>query len=158
MKVFLDERCLSSRDFKSLVLAWNAIVDASRKQLTGVLVFIDRNFVNRGDIKRSVSGLPVDIRKICIPLLYSAEYCADWRPGISNGRACAVAGEPAPIDECGVCEAYEHRHSQDSVAVFGSAESSYSESDEIHVHGKQHQLNGHQQHDQVLAVQKNSND
>jgi hypothetical protein len=30
------------------------------------------------------------------------------------------------------------------------------EGDEVHVHRQQHQLDGHQQHDQVLAVQEDA--
>lgn len=54
----------------------------------------------------------------------------------------------------GRCHCQDEEHEHLSVHVTQIA----GEGHEVHVDGQEHQLDGHQQHDQVLAVQKNAND
>ena len=127
MKVFLDERCLTTYpDLVSLLRSWLQIADFALTCATGLTFFLDRHAIRSGEFLQRFNTLKSDDRTLFSPLLFGSRRLRDWRcNAVANDSICQLDTENDPVTDCAVCEVYEHHKILATIALMGHDHSSF---------------------------------
>jgi hypothetical protein len=125
MKLFFDERCLGDHELTALLRSWREIADYARMHTPGLSLFLDRHAVH-GPFLSRFNEIRSDLRILFAPVLFGSELVGNWRTtALCADSICQLETENDPVQDCSICEVYEHRKSNTTIALFGHAPSSF---------------------------------
>lgn len=126
MRVFFDERCLSAPDLATLLRTWRQAADLATSHMPGLSLYFDRDAARKGGFLQRFNSLTKDQRVFFADIVFGSDKVKDWRPlAIAPDSLCQLETENTAVEDCAICEAYEHRKNHPTTALFGHNQSSY---------------------------------